>query len=155
MIAAVGETTADALRDRGIVPDLIPERFLSTALLPLLEQDQRGIRTAVIRAAEGREELIDELRNRGGEVDLGIAYRTVPVAVDAEELHDLDAVTFTSASTVDNFFAALPSPTGAKFASIGPTTSAALRKHGCEPDIEARTASVQSLHDAVIELLRR
>src|SRR5205085_11060032 len=87
MIAAVGDTTAEALRGRGIVPDLVPERFLSTALLPLLGEAQRGVRTAVIRAAEGREELIDELRKRGGEVDLGVAYRTVPVAVDAEELH--------------------------------------------------------------------
>ena len=155
MIAAVGDTTAEALRARGLMPDLVPERFLSTALLPLLEADQRGIRTAVIRAAEGRDELIDELRQRGGEVDLGIAYRTVPVPVDPEELHDLDAVTFTSASTVDNFFASFNGTTGAKFASIGPTTSAALRKHGHQPDIEAKTASVQALHDAVIELLQR
>jgi uroporphyrinogen III methyltransferase/synthase len=152
MIAAVGESTAADLRARGILPDLVPDRVLSTALLPLLEQDQRGIRTAVIRAAEGREELIEELRRRGGEVDLGIAYRTVAVTADASELHDLDAITFTSASTVDNFFAAFTGQTDAKLVSIGPTTSAALNKHGKEPTAEAAQATVQALHDVVVRL---
>ncbi|HEV7919265.1 MAG TPA: uroporphyrinogen-III C-methyltransferase [Thermoanaerobaculia bacterium] len=152
MIAAVGESTAADLRARGLLPDLVPDRFLSTALLPLLEQDQRGIRTAVVRAAEGREELIEELRKRGGEVDLGIAYRAVAVTGDASELRDLDAITFTSASTVDNFFAAFHGQTDAKLVSIGPTTSAALNKHGKEPTAEAAQATVQALHDVVVRL---
>jgi uroporphyrinogen III methyltransferase/synthase len=151
-IAAVGDSTAADLRARGIVPDLVPEKFLSIALLPLLEEDQRGIRTAVIRAEEGRDELIDELRRRGGEVDLAVAYRTVAISGDTATLQNIDAITFTSASTVDNFFAAAPD-VNAKLASIGPTTSEAIRKHGKEPDIEAENASVQSLHDAVIDLL--
>ncbi|MBV9494706.1 MAG: uroporphyrinogen-III synthase, partial [Acidobacteria bacterium] len=154
-IAAVGDSTANDLRTRGILPDLVPERFLSTALLPLLAQDQHGIRTAVIRAAEGRDELIDELRKRGGDVDLAVAYRTVPVTADAGELHDLDVITFTSASTVDNFFAAFQGETNAKLVSMGPTTSAALNKHGKEPDAEAAQATVQSLHDAVLNALPR
>ena len=152
MIAAVGEPTAADLRGRGLLPDLVPDRFLSTALLPLLEEDQRGIRTAVIRAAEGREELIEELRRRGGDVDLGVAYRTVPVTADIDELHDLDAITFTSASTVDNFFAAFTGETQAKLVSIGPTTSAALNRHGKEPHAEAAQATVQALHDVVVSL---
>jgi uroporphyrinogen III methyltransferase/synthase len=151
-IAAVGDSTASDLRARGIVPDLVPEKFLSIALLPLLEEDQHGIRTAVIRAEEGRDDLLDELRKRGGDVDLAVAYRTVAVAGDAAQLNDIDVITFTSASTVDNFFAVAPNAT-AKLASIGPTTSEAIRKHGKEPDIEAENASVQSLHDAVVALL--
>jgi uroporphyrinogen-III synthase len=130
----------------------VPEKFLSIALLPLLEEDQHGIRTAVIRAEEGRDELIDELRKCGGDVDLAIAYRTVAISGDTATLQNIDAITFTSASTVDNFFAAATHVT-AKLASIGPTTSEAIRKHGKEPDIESENASVQSLHDAVIDLL--
>jgi uroporphyrinogen-III synthase len=42
-----------------------------------------------------------------------------------------------------------PSVDGALLASIGPTTSDALRKHGRQPDIEASIASIQALHDAV------
>jgi uroporphyrinogen III methyltransferase/synthase len=163
MIAAVGDTTAAGLKGRGIVPDLVPEKFQSTALLPLLESDQRGIRTAVIRAAEGREELIDELRKRGGTVDLAVAYRTRAADYDIEELRRLiaadaiDVVTFTSASTVEHFFAKLTAEERARvsaraiLASIGPTTTEAIRGYGKAADIEAKSASVQALHDAVLE----
>src|SRR5262249_33696856 len=123
-VAAVGDATADDLRSRGIEPDLVPAKFQSTALLPLLDADQKGIRTAIVRAAQGREELADELRRRGGDVDLAIAYETRRVTTAAADLHDIDIVTFTSGSTVDNFFEVLPDPKvldGVLLASIGPT----------------------------------
>ena len=163
-IAAVGDTTADELRRNGIVADLVPEKFQSIALLPLLAKDQHGVRTAVIRAAEGSDDLIDELRRRGGDVDLGIAYRTVAVDADLAELRELiasdgiDIVTFTSGSTVSNFFDMLtPDERGRVFdratiASIGPVTTEAIKRYGRPPDVEASTASVQSLHDALIAL---
>jgi uroporphyrinogen III methyltransferase/synthase len=162
-VAAVGESTAAELRTRGIVADVVPEKFQSTALLPLLAEEQKGIRTAVIRAQEGRDELLDELRRRGGEVDLGIAYRTIAADVNLDELRasidDIDAVTFTSASTVEHFFAKLTGEERdriakrAVLASIGTITSAALRKFGLSPSIEADNASVQALHDAVLTSL--
>ncbi len=162
-VAAVGDTTAADLKSRGIVPDLVPEKFQSTALLPLLHGNQKGLRTAVIRAAEGRDELVDELRKRGGTVDLAVAYRTKAADYDIEELRALiasrsiDVVTFTSASTVDHFFAKLTAEERtavngqAILASIGPTTSEAIRRYGKPPDIEAKSASVKALHDAVVE----
>jgi uroporphyrinogen III methyltransferase/synthase len=162
-IAAVGQVTADALRTRGIAPDVVPERGISTELLPLLPHEQKGVRTAIIRAEEGRDELRDELRKRGGEVDLVVAYRTVAADYDIEELRALiasdgiDVVTFTSASTVDRFFEKLTSEERTRLlgraliASIGDTTSAAVRKYGREPNVVAAQASVQSLHDAVVE----
>ncbi|MGH9421340.1 MAG: uroporphyrinogen-III C-methyltransferase, partial [Thermoanaerobaculia bacterium] len=149
-IACVGDTTAAALRGRGIAPDLVPEKFMSSALIPHFDADLHGVRIAVIRAAEGRDEFIDEMRGRGADVHLAVAYRTVPVAANADELHDIDVVTFTSASTVDNFFTAHTDIDGALLASIGPTTSDALRKHGRQPDIESPVASIQSLHDGVV-----
>jgi uroporphyrinogen III methyltransferase/synthase len=155
-VACVGETTAAALQARGVVPDLVPEKFISSALLPYFAADLRGIRIAVVRAAEGRDELIDEMRRRGADVHLAVAYRTMPVAANADELHDIDVVTFTSASTVDNFFRATSTDlNGTLLASIGPTTSDAIRRHGRQPDIESPAASIQSLHDAVVGRLRQ
>ena len=156
MVAAVGESTADELRASGIEPDLVPPKFQSAALLPLLENDQRGIRTAIVRGAEGGEELIEELRRRGGEVDLVVAYQTRRLAADPAILQDIDIVTFTSASTVDNFYAAAADRAAsilqdARVASIGPMTSDALRKHGREPNVEASSASIESLRDAIVE----
>jgi uroporphyrinogen III methyltransferase/synthase len=139
-IAAVGRVTANELRHRGLAPDVVPERFISTELLPLLAEDQRGIRTAVIRAEEGRDELIDELRRRGGEVHLAVAYRTIAAEHDLADLREaldsIDVVTFTSASTVDNFFGKLTEEERrrvlhrATIASIGATTSEAIRRYG-------------------------
>ena len=150
-IAAVGQSTAEELRSRGIQADVVPERFISTELLPLLADDQRGIRTAVIRAEEGRDELIHELRRRGGEVDLAIAYRTVAADFDLGDLDAIDIVTFTSASTVDNFFAKVTPSQRTLLASIGPVTSDAIRKYGRTPDIEAKNATIQALHDAILQ----
>lgn len=161
-IAAVGQATADDLRARGVSPDVVPERFISTELLPLLAHDQSGIRTAVIRAEEGRDELIAELRRRGGDVDLVVAYRTIAADYDLDALRELiatdaiDVVTFTSGSTVDHFFEKLTADERARvlnramLASIGETTSAAIRKYGRGPDVVAEQATIQSLHDAVV-----
>ena len=155
-IAAVGDTTADLLRGHGIEPDLIPPKFQSSALLPLLPADQKGIRTAVIRAAVGSDELIDELRKRGGEVDLAVAYETKAVAGDRSQLENIDIVTFTSGSTVDNFFGAIGNGTAAKarLASIGPMTTEAIRRHGREADIEAERSTIGALHAAILRACR-
>ncbi|MEA2236772.1 MAG: uroporphyrinogen methyltransferase / synthase [Thermoanaerobaculia bacterium] len=152
-VACVGDTTAAALRERGLAPDLVPERFMSSALIPMFDADQKGVRIAVVRAAEGREEFVEEMRRRDADVHLAVAYRTVPVAMNAGELHDIDVVTFTSASTVDNFFAAIGerSIEGALLASIGPMTSEAIRRHGRQADVEAANAGVQALHDVVVD----
>jgi len=153
-IAAVGDTTAAALRRHGIIADVVPEKFQSTSLLRHFRAFMDGARIALVRAQEGRDEVLDELRRRGAEVLLAVAYRTVPVTANAGELHDIDVVTFTSASTVDNFFAAVPDAAtlnGALLASIGPTTTEAIRRHGRQPDVEAANANVQALHDAVVE----
>lgn len=162
-VAAVGSSTAEELRSYGIVPDVIPEKFQSSALLPMLPQDQTSIRTAIIRAAEGRDELIEGLRARGGSVDLGVAYRNVESNAHAAELQQLlrdggvDAVTFTSASTVDNFFRQVGETKVAEriaLASIGPVTTAAIRKYGRDATVEAKEATVSSLCEAVVATLK-
>ncbi len=112
-IAAVGETTAAALHTRGIIPDLVPDKFQASALLPLFEERLDGIRIGIVRAAAGREELVSELRARGAAVHLAIAYETRPTRGLSDQLGSLlgsgrlDAITFTSSSTVDNFFGQL------------------------------------------------
>lgn len=162
-IAAVGASTSELLRSYGIAADLVPERFVSTELLPLLPLDQRGIRTAVIRAAEGRDDLIAELRRRGGEVDVAVAYETRPGSASADEIRQriaegsIDLVTFTSSSTVTNFFARLTAEnkqallSRAVLASIGPVTSEAIRAIGAEAGIEAPDATVAALRDAIVD----
>ena len=70
---------------------------------------------------------------------------------------EVDAVTFTSGSTVRNFLTLLESqgldPTAVMerlaVASIGPVTTEALRNRGFEPDVEATESTMPSLAAAV------
>lgn len=122
----------------------------------MLEADQRGIRTAVVRAAIGSDELVNGLRRRGGEVDLAIAYETRPMTGDRASLDNIDIVTFTSGSTVENFFNAIEDGFAhdALLASIGPVTTEAIRRQGRRADIEAESATVASLHAAILRACR-
>ncbi|HEU5161548.1 MAG TPA: uroporphyrinogen-III C-methyltransferase, partial [Thermoanaerobaculia bacterium] len=166
-IAAVGETTAASLHSRGIIPDIVPEKFQASALLPLFDERLDGVRIGIVRAATGREELVTELRARGADVHLAIAYETRPTRGLSDQLGSLlgsgrlDAITFTSSSTVDNFFEQLRDEEKRKvidsvrLASIGPVTSASLRAHGAEPAIEAPEATIHALTQALVEHFRK
>ena len=97
-------------------------------------------RALVARAAEGRDVLIDALRERGAHVDVVALYETVAEPLDdatRERRPQADYVLFTSASSVRFFAAAGGALDGPRLASIGPATSAELREHGAEPDLEA------------------
>jgi uroporphyrinogen III methyltransferase/synthase len=65
---------------------------------------------------------------------------------------DVDAVTFTSASTARSFFEAV-APESVRgrtaAASIGPITSAALIELGVPPDIEAEAYTIDGLVQAI------
>ena len=97
-------------------------------------------RVLVARADEGRDVLPDALRERGAHVDVVALYETVPEPLDddaREAAAAADYVLFTSASSVRFFAAAGGELHGPRLASIGPATSAELRAHGVEPDLEA------------------
>jgi uroporphyrinogen III methyltransferase/synthase len=64
-----------------------------------------------------------------------------------------DYVTFTSSSTVRffcQFAGGADSLSGARIVSIGPVTSATLREHGIEPDVEASRHDIDGIVDALI-----
>jgi uroporphyrinogen III methyltransferase/synthase len=140
-VAAIGPGTARALRARGIEPDVVPARAVAEGLVEALA-DVQVRRALIARAAEARDVLPDALRARGAEVEIAALYETVAEPLDDETRAAAAAaeyVLFTSASSVRYFAAAAGEDalTGPRLASIGPATSAALREHGAEPDIEA------------------
>ena len=98
-VAAIGPATAQALRDRGIVPDVVPAEAVSESLLAALG-DVGGRRVLVATAQGARDVLPDGLRERGAHVDVVHLYRTVPEPVDAAAVRSADLITFTSSSTV-------------------------------------------------------
>ena len=105
-VAAIGPGTARALRERGIEPDVVPERAVAEGLVEALE-DMPIKRALIARAAEGRDVLPNALRARGVEVDVAALYETIPepLADGAREAAaDADYLLFASASSV-RFFA--------------------------------------------------
>ncbi|MFZ1992617.1 MAG: uroporphyrinogen-III synthase, partial [Solirubrobacteraceae bacterium] len=154
-IAAIGPGTARALRDHGLIADVVPERFVAEGLVEALA----GVpvsRALIARAAQARDVLPDALRDRGAEVDVLELYETVAEPMSdgpREAVMQADYVTFTSSSTVRFLFASLGGalPERARLVSIGPVTSQTLREHGREPDVEASRHDIDGLVDAIVD----
>jgi uroporphyrinogen-III synthase len=167
-IAAIGPATAQALRARGLRPSLAPQPFIAEALVEAFavevaagarRGDHRGMRILLPRAAEARSVLPDGLRALGASVDVVSVYR---VEVERDQHPEMrrrlsggvDAVTFTSPSTVRNFVELLGADRsrllgGALVACIGPVTAAAAEACGLRVGLVAVTYTVPGLVDAL------
>jgi uroporphyrinogen III methyltransferase/synthase len=152
LVAAIGPGTARALKEHGIVADVVPERAVAEGLVSgLAGVDVR--RALIVRAREGRDVLPDALRARGADVDVVALYETVAEPLDeptARAAAAADYVTFTSASTVRYFLDAAGGLDGPRIASIGPATSTALRDAGLEPHVEADPHTPDGLVEALV-----
>jgi uroporphyrinogen III methyltransferase / synthase len=160
-IAAIGPGTAAALAGRGVRADLLPERFVAESLLEAFPAPRSdGERVLLARADRARDVLPAGLSGRGYEVDVLAVYRTVtaapdPVAVERARRGDVDALTFTSSSTVTNLCDLLgnvPDPQPV-VASIGPVTSKTAEEQGLRVDVEATEHTIDGLVDAVLRAL--
>ncbi len=152
-VAAIGPGTAHELATRGIVVDLVPERFVAEALLDAFPGPAAsGARVLLARAAQARDVLPDGLAERGYSVDVLRVYRTVRAVPDERVVArvragDVDALTFTSSSTVENFCAVvdpLPDPQPL-VVSIGPVTSKTAAGRGLRVDAEATDHTIDGL----------
>ncbi len=163
--AAVGPSTAEALRALGLAVDMVPERYVGEALADALKDHARGQRVLVVRAAAARDVVPNALAAAGARVTVVDAYRTVIPADAAERARAVfddeplpDAVVFTSGSTVTHLLdvlrdAGLTFPPQVACVSIGPVTSAALHDAGLGVATEAETASLDALVSACVHLL--
>jgi uroporphyrinogen III methyltransferase/synthase len=155
MVAAIGPGTTRALRDRGIEPDIVPDRAVAEGLVEALA-DVPVERALIARAAEGRDVLPHALRARGAHVDTVALYETVAEPLDdatRDAASTADYVLFTSASSVRFFVASAGAEAlrGPRLVSIGPATSAALREHRAEPDLEADPHTPDGLVEALLQ----
>lgn len=154
-VAAVGQATADRLREAGVEVDLIPADQSAAGLVAAFrETDLRGQRLLCPLGNLARPTLVEGLREQGANVDVVEAYRTEPVEVLPDRVRQLfedggiDAVTFASPSAVASFVDLLARNglqiTGSAIACIGPTTRAAAIEHGLSVDIVAAEPSAEA-----------
>jgi uroporphyrinogen III methyltransferase/synthase len=165
-VAAIGAATAKALEEIGIVPDLLPEKFVGEELAAALREhlgdaEIRHQRFLLLRADIARPTLREELEKLGAQVEDVAIYRTQrPESLSADILQAMDDtridwVTFTSASTATNLWELLTPERrakvgGMKRVSIGPVTSAALNGLASwEPTIEAKRHDIAGVVEAL------
>ncbi|MGH2683036.1 MAG: uroporphyrinogen-III synthase [Actinomycetota bacterium] len=152
-VAAIGEGTARALRGHGQEPDLVPQTFTTAALGREFPRGEG--RVLLPRADIATPDLEEALRRKGWTPVRATAYRTViPSSLPAEARRALDdggvdAIAFTSASTVRGFTRLAGVVKGPKVVCIGPVTARAAREAGFRVDQVARPHTVEGVVSAV------
>lgn len=158
-IAAIGQATKKKLLEYGWQTDLVPEEYCAEALgRAIAGEAKEGSGVRIFRARKGSEELLPPLLERGLYVEDIPLYDTEHRIYGEErskiregfEMGQIDAVTFTSASTVRGFVKAIGDLdyTGIRAVCIGRQTAREAAKYGMELQV-----SEQASIDSMIELL--
>ncbi len=152
-VAAIGPGTTAALRDRGIRPDLVPERYVAEGLLEVFPAAPAGSgRVLVPRAEVARDVIVEGLAEMGWSVEVVPAYRTVPAPVDPERreaVGSADAICFASSSAVTNFVAAFGDAVPPVVAAIGPITARRARDEGIDVSVVPEASTIAAMADAL------
>jgi len=167
--ACVGPITAETARRAGFSVALVPsDRRDAGGLLEAVSKHwpPRGRRFLLPQAEAARPVLAEGLREGGASVDALTVYRTLAAEVDADALREqlrgrrLDAITFTSPSTAENFAALLDEESrkaaaDCTVAAIGPVTADALRRLGLAPDWVPDEPTVRALVEGLVVRMGR
>ncbi len=156
-IAAVGNATADAVRQWSAARPFVAQGGTSSALgdelLELWGAAATGMQVVVIGVEGGRDDAERVLVRAGALVTRVDVYRTIPAA-PAPHRRDLgregiDAVLLASPSAVTGLLNQADVGSGTRCFTIGPTTSAAVRAAGLVVAGEAKTPNLEGLLEAM------
>jgi len=157
-VASIGPATRRALKDRGIEPDFVPDRAVSSSLVEGFKK--KGIRDCVVllpSPEKSPDTIRKGLKELGCDVTRVTAYKTT-MPLESESLvssafkEGIDMVTFTSSSTVSNLISIVGDALDSKVsvACIGPVTADTARKFGLFPDIVADEHTIEGLISAIV-----
>lgn len=168
-VCAIGQTSADKLRDAHVHVDVIPSQSKAEGVFAALSEfvggvDQlRGLNILLPRAAVGRDYLPKALEEAGARVDVVTAYRTVvPENLDRGRLSAMlagsaDCIAFTSSSTVKNVALLFDTHdlstvlSGVTIACIGDVTAATAKEYGLNVHIQPAQSTVKDLAKAIAD----
>lgn len=166
-LAAIGPKTSESLENFGLIADFIPPEYRAEAILEGLEKENLGgLRFLMPRAMVARDVLPDTLRKWGAQVDVVPAYQTLLPESKSSSILQLfqdeaiDCLTFTSSSTVSNFFSLfnreeiLPLLSKVAVACIGPITAETAEKFGLKTAIMPSDYTIPALVDAICSHFR-
>lgn len=157
-VAAIGPATAAELARAGVRADLVPEVYDGVHLGEAIAREAApGERALLFRSAAGSPELPRALAGAGVPYEDVAAYETLlapepaPAGLAAAlRAGEVDAVTFTSGSTVEGLARLLPEGASSRALAVclGERTAERARARGWEV-VVAREATVDSLVDAL------
>lgn len=165
-VGAIGPATAEALADKSITADYVPEVYTGAGVIAGLKAhnvaDQRFL---LPRADIADSEIVDGIAGLGASVDEVTAYRTLPEIEAMAKARamlaagEIDVITFASSSTVSNLVTAFGGDqvniNGAKVACIGPKTGKTATTAGLNIDIMAGQATIPAMVAAIEEYYKK
>ena len=130
---SVGKSTSKAIRDRGIQPYLTAKEFFAEALAKDMKNEiKENEKVLIPTSLKARNVIAEELEKENIMIHRVNIYDTVyGEVVDARKFNEVDAIFFTSPSTVNNMISMLgiEKIKEKKLISIGPQTNKALKTH--------------------------
>ncbi|WP_026477231.1 uroporphyrinogen-III C-methyltransferase [Alkaliphilus transvaalensis] len=161
-VVAIGTATAEALEERGLVVELIPEVFTAEGILESLKGViKKGDTVFLPRAEIARKNLVTGLMEMGAIVEEIPIYQTVIPTHRKEELLEIlqegvDIITFTSSSTANHFMEILGKEnaellSNSKIAVIGPITGKTVVELGLSVDCQGREYTIDGLINGIVE----
>jgi uroporphyrinogen-III synthase len=167
-LCAIGETTAETLREAEYRVGIVPAEFSSQGLVDRLVGEVEGDRVEVARSDHGSAVLLDGLEAAGAYVHETVLYRLVRPAGSGESPEraaagTLDAALFTSSLTVDHFLdaadergardAAVAGLETAVVGAIGQPTAETAEDAGIAVDVVPGQADFECLARRAVETL--
>ena len=169
-VAAIGDASAERLAAHGVVDRIVSDGIGALALADAMARSAASMDGARVRWPRGNlapAGFGEALQRAGAIVTSPIAYRTLPPSEASVatlrsglESNRFAAIAFCSPSSAQNLVRGLGlsdlSSLGGRLqiASIGPTTSAALRALGLHADVQANEPSMACLAEAIASRLR-
>lgn len=167
-IGAIGSATAEALEKFGLFADAVPEVYNAAELgRKIAQMSEEGEYALILRAEKGSQELLPPLVRAGMQTEDIALYRSEydmnPILKNEVcrmlDSGEIDAVTFTSASTVHGFVKAMMKADGNQGADpgkicavcIGVQTAEAAAGYGMNVSI-SDTASMDSMTEKILEM---
>ena len=167
-IAAIGSETERAINTLKLNVDLVPKNFTAEGLIATFKKTKvKKSRIFIPRAAMARDTLVKELRSMGNTVKEVKIYDTVlPSKDNKKEIQNriyrqkVDYITFTSSSTVDNFFkyvspARMKNQKNISYVCIGPITAKTLRKYQIKPTLICNKYTIDNLIKEIVKFNKK
>lgn len=160
-VAAIGPATAAQLKKFGITADFVPKVFTSDQLGRGLAgyTNLKGKKVLLLRSQLADRQLAEFLTKAAARIEQADIYTTVLNRIDSDLLKsrldsgEIDWITFASPSSVDGFLQYVSADSinscGAKVASIGPVTSAALHQAGVTVQVTAEVHTIDGLIESI------